>query len=126
MLTYMVESDVYKTYEVAFNSEVCTSIDLTSRVKNINSLRLYSSMIPNQTINGKLTPLFDDDNELSGFFIELKFNKISTFNKAELKMYIDNPKEIVIHRPQQEEMYIVPPTRNLLPSNSAKEKLSSL
>lgn len=38
-----------------------------------------------------------------------------------------NQEEIVIiHRPQQEEMYIVPPTRNLLPSNSAKEKLSSL
>lgn len=54
-------------------------------------------MIPNQTINGKLTPLFDDDNELSGFFIEIKLNKLVTFKSAGLKMYIDNPKEIVIN-----------------------------
>ena len=93
---YPINDNIWKR-EVAFNSDACASVDLLSRVKNINSLRLYSSMIPNQSINGKLTPLFDDDNELSGFFIELKFNKISTFNKAELKMYIDNQKNVIIN-----------------------------
>lgn len=83
--------------EVAFNSTACTSVNLLNKVSNINKLRIYSSLIPEQTIKGKITPLFDDENELSGFFIELKLNKISTFKKSELKMYLENKKEIQIN-----------------------------
>ena len=92
---YPVNDNIWRR-EVAFNSNINSCIDLTKKVKNINSLRIYSSLIPNPTMNGKVVPLFDDNNQLSGFFIELKLDKITTFEMAGLRMYVDNPREILL------------------------------